>query len=57
MTVHFIEYWQDCGHVANQCRCPGPKKERHRPGRCEKCEAQRVVPPPLADAAHKKEET
>lgn len=33
---HYIERWE-CGHVASQCRCPGPKDERTRPGKCPEC--------------------
>jgi len=33
---HFIERWE-CGHVASQCRCPGPKADRVRPGKCQAC--------------------
>ena len=43
---HFIEYWLDCGCVANQCRCPGPKETRYRLGSCAKCKPLTVT---LAD--------
>lgn len=36
MSGHYIERWE-CGHVAGQCRCPGPKEERTRPGKCPEC--------------------
>lgn len=37
-SEHFIEHYEDCGHVASQCRCAAPNKiKRYRAGKCPKC--------------------
>lgn len=50
MITHFIERWE-CGHVAKQCRCPGTKYERTRPGKCPECAAHPAPSPDALDAA------
>lgn len=35
---HYIEYYDDCGHIGKTCRCAAPSKTvKHLAGRCPKC--------------------